>query len=222
MDRPDFRRLARLARDDDQASVVGVDLVEHDAAILQRVLSLFLWRRFRLVDPGGIGGLRGAFCFFLLHAHLLRRNADVEAVQLHVIDVFPPEAHQAGVDMKGLDRDERRQVGGRAAPPDAEIFAIGAKAGKHADAQVAKLHVAVELVGKCGDDALPENIRRHRHDRGEHRAEEPRGRRPGRPTPRTRAFWPGAGAVSLRLRRRSIGSFSQRRVGARIVPATAA
>ena len=90
MDRPDFRRLVRLARDDDQARVVGVDAVEHHAAVLQRILPLLFRRRLGRV-VGRIGRVRGAFRFFLLHAHLLRRDADVEAVQLHVVDVFPPQ-----------------------------------------------------------------------------------------------------------------------------------
>src|SRR6185436_18527034 len=125
VNRPDLGRLPRFAGDDDQARVVGVDAIEDDAAHLERVFTFFFRGRLRL----RVGGLGLFDRLFLLNANLLRRDVDVEAVELYVIDVLAPQAQQARVDVKGLHRDERWDVRRRAASPDFQIGAVGAQAG---------------------------------------------------------------------------------------------
>ena len=109
----------------------------------------------------------------LLHAHLLaRRNADVQAVELHVIDVLAPQAHQAGVDVKRLHHDEAWAC--RRALPRRRICRSCLRRGgrEHLDGEIAQGDLAVELVRQCGNDALLEDVRRQRHDPRERHPED--------------------------------------------------
>jgi hypothetical protein len=140
VDRPDFRVGVVLVRDDDEARIVGIDAIDHHAVVVQRVVVAVVGRpgSLWLVGRSGLGLVgtdrrswprRVVANLLLAIALFSRRNVDVEARELDVIDVLAPDAEQAAVDMKLLDGDERRQVGARAAPADAEVGAFGAERG---------------------------------------------------------------------------------------------
>ena len=100
------------------------------------------------------------------------------------LHVFVVETDDGGVDVEGLDRDQRRIVAHPAAP-DAQVGAFDAKAGKRAQVQVAQLDVTVELVGQVADDPVAESIRRQRVPQRSTSRQRRRRGRPDRPTPRT-------------------------------------
>jgi hypothetical protein len=98
MDRPDFRRLVRPAGTmTRRASMVSTRSRTTPPSFSGS------WRFSSGVASGCVTGSAasgGTRRLLLLHAHLLWRNADLEAVEPHMVDVFPPETQEARVDVK--------------------------------------------------------------------------------------------------------------------------
>ena len=157
VNRPDLRLLVFVERQDDETRVVGVHPIDDHTAILQRVTALFLRCRFLILARLAFRRLAAAFQLLLVPG-LARGDVDVEPVEPHMVDVFAVEAHDAGVDVKGLDRDERRIVR-HAAPADAQVGAFDAEARKRAQVQVAQFDFTVELVREVRDDSMAQGIR---------------------------------------------------------------